>query len=150
LISRLVHLSVIATLALGAQAAYADLDYVTTGRPAILYDGPSSTSSKIAVVSAGYPLEVVVRSGNWLKVRDDTGQLLWIESASAQGKPGVMIITDQATILEKPQSDAPVNYKVTKGVLLELLGNASEPGWLKVRHPQGGEGYLPLQDVWGQ
>jgi SH3-like domain-containing protein len=137
-------------LVLSQRAAYADLDYVTTGQAAILYDTPSSAGNRMAVVGPGYPLEVVVQTHNWLKVRDETGELLWMNAGAAHGKPAVMITVDQAAVLDRPHSDAAVQYRVARGVLLQLAGTSPTPGWLKVRHPQGGEGYLPLQDVWGQ
>ncbi|MGA7179068.1 MAG: SH3 domain-containing protein [Thiobacillaceae bacterium] len=135
---------------MAAPVAEADLDYVTTGRPAILYDAPSVAATRSAIVGPGYPFEVLVRVENWLKVRDQTGDLLWIESSDAQGKPRVVVTSATANVLEKPQTDAPTRYRVTRGVSLELSGDSGEPGWLRVRHPQGGEGYLSLLDIWGQ
>jgi SH3-like domain-containing protein len=135
---------------LSAQAAHAGFDYITSGRPAILYDAPSSAAGKIAIVGAGYPLEVLVRIDNWLKVRDHDGALLWIEASAAQGKPAVMVTAATAYALEKPDDRAPARFRVSQGVLLEIAGNSSEPGWIKVRHPQGGEAYINLQDIWGQ
>lgn len=132
------------------QAADAGFDYVTTSRPAILFDAPSTAANKTAVIGPGYPLEVLVRIENWLKVRDRTGDLLWIESSNAQGKPSVIVTSATANVLEKPQTDASTRYRVSQGVSLELAGDSGEPGWIKVRHPQGGEGYLSLRDIWGQ
>jgi SH3-like domain-containing protein len=133
-----------------SQAACAGFDYVTSGRPAILYDAPSTAANKTAVIGAGYPLEVLVRVDNWLKVRDRTGDLLWIQSSDAHGKPSVIVTSPVTNILEKPQSDAPTRYRVSQGVTLEVSEDSGEPGWIKVRHPQGGEGYLSLRDIWGQ
>lgn len=137
-------------LLLSCPGARAGFDYVTSGRPAILYDAPSAAAEKIAIVGAGYPLEVLVRTENWLKVRDHDGALLWIEASAAQGKPAVMVTAATAYALEKPQPDASARFRITQGVLLEILGPGGEPGWIKVRHPQGGEGYLNLRDIWGQ
>lgn len=137
-------------LLLSCPAARAGFDYVTSGQPAILYDAPSTAAEKIAIVGAGYPLEVLVRTENWLKVRDHSGALLWIEASAAQGKPAVMVTAATAYALEKPQPDAPARFRVTQGVLLEILGPSGEPGWIKVRHPQGGEAYVNLRDIWGQ
>lgn len=150
MILRLASAFLAGLLLTAAQIAQAGLDFVTAGRPAILYDAPSLAAKKVAAVAAGYPFEVLVRIEGWLKVRDNAGHLLWIEASAAQGKPGVMVTADSASIMEKPQTDAPTRYRVSKGVLLEVAGNSGTPGWLKVRHPQGGEGYLRVQDIWGQ
>ena len=138
------------TFFIAAQTALAGFDFVTTSRPAILYDAPSVAANRTAIIGPGYPLEVLVRIENWLKVRDRTGELLWIESSNAQGKPSVIVTSASANVLEKPQPDASTRYRVSQGVSLELAGDSGEPGWLKVRHPQGGEGYLSLRDIWGQ
>lgn len=135
---------------LGSPAAQAGLEYVTTGRPAILYDAPSAAADKVAIVGEGYPLEVLVRIEGWLKVRDYDGALLWIETAAAQGRPSVMVTASTAYVLEKPRPDAPARFRATQGVLLEVLSPRSEAGWIKVRHPQAGEGYVKLEDIWGQ
>jgi SH3-like domain-containing protein len=128
----------------------AGLDYVTTGRPTVLYDAPSTVANKTVVVGPGYPFEVLERNENWLKVRDSTGELSWMESSAAQGKPAVIVTTGTAAVLEQPRSDAPTRYHVSRNVTLERTGESGEPGWIKVRHPQGGEGYVRLQDIWGQ
>ena len=131
-------------------AAQAGFDYVTAGLAAILYDAPSIAAGKVAIVGAGYPLEVLVRTESWLKVRDHDGALLWIEAAAAQGKPAVMVTAASTYALEKPLPGAAARFRVTQGVSLEVLGPGGEPGWIKVRHPQGGDGYLNLRDIWGQ
>jgi SH3-like domain-containing protein len=135
---------------LSATAAQAGFDYVTSGRPAILYDAPSSAAGKIAMVGTGYPLEVLVRIDNWLKVRDHDGALLWIEASAAQGKPTVIVTADTAYALERPDDRAPARFRVSQGVLLEIAGKSSESGWIRIRHPQGGEAYINLRDIWGQ
>jgi SH3-like domain-containing protein len=150
LIYRFISVALAAVLLSLAQGALADLDYVTTGRPAILYDGPSTAANKTVVVGAGHPFEVLERNENWLKVRDSAGDLLWIESAATQGRPAVIVTATTAAVLERPQFDAPTRYRVSQNVTLERVGESTEPGWIKVRHPQGGDGYMRLQDIWGQ
>jgi SH3-like domain-containing protein len=144
------HAALALAFLLSSPAAQAGFDYVTTGRPAILYDAPSAAAGKIAIVGAGYPLEVLVKIENWFKVRDHSGALLWIEASAAQGKPAVMVTAATAYALEKPEPGAPARFRANQGVLLEIAGNSTEPGWIKVSHPQGGEGYLNLRDIWGQ
>ncbi|HET9463230.1 MAG TPA: SH3 domain-containing protein, partial [Thiobacillus sp.] len=52
-----------------AAPAYA-LEYRSTGRAALLYDAPSTAAGKIAIAGSGLPLEVVVDTDAWVKVRD--------------------------------------------------------------------------------
>lgn len=123
------------------------LDFVSTARPAILYDAPSTSAVKVAVVSSDYPLERIVTTAGWIKVRDETGRLLWVEEAALGKRQTVRITAPMAHIMEKPVDNATVSFRAAQGVSLEILENQS--GWAKVRHASGKEGYLRSRDAWG-
>ena len=61
--------------------AAADLRSVSE-RAAVLYDAPSTRARRLYVVGEHYPLEVVVNLDDWVKVRDVSGELTWIEKKS--------------------------------------------------------------------
>ncbi len=124
------------------------LDFATTQQPAILYDAPSSAASKVAVISAGYPLEKLVTAAGWTKVRDETGKLAWIEESSLGGKRTLLVTVPEARIMETPREDAPVRFRAAQGVILEILPG-QENGWAKVQHASGQQGYVRIRDVWG-
>lgn len=124
------------------------LDFATTQQPAILYDAPSSAASKVAVISAGYPLEKLVTAAGWAKVRDETGKLAWIEESALGGKRTLLITAATAQILESPSDGAPVRFRAAQGVILDLLPG-QENGWAKVQHASGQQGYVRVRDVWG-
>lgn len=124
------------------------LDFASTLRPAILYDAPSSAADKIAVISAGYPLEKLVAVAGWVKVRDDTGKLAWLEESALTEKRTLLISASIAQVLEKPMENAPLRFRVARGVVLDMLP-PEEGGWVKVRHASGQEGYVHVRDVWG-
>ncbi len=46
---------------------------------AVLYDAPSKAAKALFVVQRHYPLEVIVNLEAWVKVRDHTGALTWVE-----------------------------------------------------------------------
>lgn len=128
-------------------AAHA-LDFISTARAAILYDAPSRAAGKIAIVSAGYPLERISAVEGWIKVRDDSGKLSWLE-ASAQGTQRTLrIAVPIALIMEKPADDSKPKFRAAEGVMLEIIQPPSL-GWVKVRHASGQEGYLRSRDAWG-
>ncbi len=71
-----------ATLAVLSTAAQAvDFRSVSPG-PAVMYDAPGLKSKKVWVAPAGMPLELVLTSGDWSRVRDAAGDLAWIENKS--------------------------------------------------------------------
>lgn len=124
------------------------LDFASAQRPAILYDAPSSAAVKLAVISAGYPLEKLVSIAGWVKVRDETGKLAWVEESALGAKRTLMVSVPVAQITEKPAEDAPVRFRAARGVILDML-LPGEGGWAKVRHAGGQEGYVRVRDVWG-
>lgn len=135
-------------LLLTVQAAHA-LDYVSVSdSSAILYDANSTKAKKLFVVSRYTPLEVVVNLQNWIKVRDSSGGLAWIERRAVSDKHYVVVTSVAASVLRAPETNAPVMYQVSRDVALESLG-VNGGGWIRIRDQDGGIGYLKSIDVWG-
>jgi len=134
-------------MALGAAPALA-LDFKAVAEnAAILYDGPTTKSSKLFVVNKGYPLEVVVSVEGWVKVRDANGAFSWVEAKQLTDKRTVMVKVPVAEVRVKPDDGAPVAFQAQQNVLLDLVTVSG--GWLQVRHRDGGSGYVRAQHVWG-
>jgi len=132
-----------------AQPASA-LEYRSTGRAALLYDAPSAAAGKLAVAGSGLPLEVVVDTEAWVKVRDYTGRLAWIEKSALGGPRSVMVKAETSAIRQQPRADADVVFRAAHGVLLEVTGKPDASGWLPVKHAGGLAGWVPVREVWGQ
>jgi SH3-like domain-containing protein len=137
-----------ALAAAAACAAAADFRTVTTDA-AVLYDAPSTRSNKVFVVNRGYPLEVVVTMEGWVKVRDAAGAFNWIEARQVTDKQRtVMVRVPVAQVRQKPEDNAPVAFQAGQNVILEYV-DANAPGWVQVRHRDGGSGYVKAAQVWG-
>ncbi|MHB1093433.1 SH3 domain-containing protein [Thiobacillus sp.] len=126
------------------------LEYRSTGRAAVLYDAPSTAADKLAVAGSGLPLEVVVDTEAWVKVRDYTGRLAWIEKSALDGPRSVMVKAEAATVRQQPRTDASPVFRAVHGVLLEITGKSDIFGWLPVKHANGLAGWVSVQDIWGQ
>lgn len=138
-----------ASLAAWLPAAASALEYRSIGVPkAILYDAPSGQGKKLYIVSQGYPLEVIVNLGDWLKVRDNQGGLNWIEAKQLTTKRTVIVLSAQADIYQQPDQASAIIGHVSKDVVFDLVENSSN-GWVKVRHRDGLVGYLPNTSIWG-
>lgn len=124
------------------------LEFSTTSRASILYDSPTKTATKIAVLSAAYPLEKLISANGWVKVRDASGALGWIDEADLGSKRTVLINTPVTAVLEKPLDSAAVRFRVQQGVVLDLIAPV-DGGWVKVRHASGQEGYAKIRELWG-
>lgn len=114
----------------------------------ILYDAPSAKAKRLFVVPRDYPVEVIVTVDNWVKVRDMTGDLTWLERKSLSDKRTVVVTTGVADVRQGPNEQSALSFRVQQGVALDLteLGNA---GWAKVRHRDGQTGYIRINAIWG-
>ncbi|TFW18308.1 SH3 domain-containing protein [Duganella callida] len=134
------------TLAAAASQAY---DFKTVGaNPVILYDAPSTKGGKLFVVPRGAPLEVVLAYGEWLKVRDVSGELAWTEAKGLSAKRNVIVKMANLKVRANPDDSAAAVFTADKGVLLEVADSANG-GWIKVRHRDGLVGYVKNSEVWG-
>ena len=143
-----VTLTLFIALVTAAGSAHA-LDYASVAdSSAILYDAPSLKANKIFVVNRYLPLEQVVSLDDWVKVRDSSGSLAWIEKNALNSKRFVAVMTPLATVYQSADTDAPVAFNTRQQVALEWL-ESSGNGWVKVRHPDGMTGYVRASEVWG-
>lgn len=140
-----------ALLALGAFAGNAHaVDYKSVGPgPAVMYDAPGAKARKLFVAPAGMPVEVVVTSGDWSRVRDAAGDLAWVENKALTDRRMLVVEAAQAAVRSAASDSAPVAFSVARGVLLEVAEPIAS-GWIKVRHRDGDIGYVKAADVWGE
>jgi SH3-like domain-containing protein len=124
------------------------LDFASTQRPAILYDAPSTAADKVAVISADYPLEKLVTTEGWIKVRDATGGLAWIEASALGTKRTLLVTATTASVMAKPSEGSQLRFRAARSIALEMV-MPPEGGWVMVRHAGGTEGYVRIGDVWG-
>ncbi len=115
---------------------------------AVLYDAPSREARPLVVVSKHYPLEVIVNLDAWVKVRDHTGALAWVERKFLGDRRMVMVTAPSAEVRVKPEDGAAIAYAAAGGVVLELV-EIAPGGWLRVRHADGAGGYVRTAQVWG-
>ena len=143
------HRLIAGCLLLLASCAAAAFDFKTVGAHAvILYDAPSTRSGKLYVAPSGMPVEVVLSYGDWVKVRDATGDMAWTEAKNLSAKRNVIVRVASAKVRATADENAPVIMTVDKNVLLEVVD--PEAGtWVRIRHRDGLTGYVKASDVWG-
>ena len=139
-----------AGLMLAAAHSASALEYRSTARAAVLYDAPSSSAGKLAIAGSGVPLEVVVDTDAWVKVRDHSGRLAWVEKSALGGARSVMVKNETSVIRRQPRPDADIAFRAARGVLLEVTGEIDAYGWLPVKHAGGQTGWLPAHEAWGR
>ena len=113
----------------------------------VLYDAPSEQSTKRLILTRGYPVEIIIASNGWVRVRDEGGTFAWIEAARLDSKRTVMVSEAVAEARDLPRDSAAVVFRAQKSVVLDFLGVSG--GWAKVRHRSGMVGFIRLSVLWG-
>lgn len=137
-----------AALLLASVSAQA-FDFKSVGAaPAILYDAPSVRGGKLYIAPRGMPVEVVLSYGEWVKVRDMSGDMAWTEAKMLSPKRNVIVRVNGAKVRPTPDESGIPLMTADKGVLLELA-DPQATVWVKVRHRDGIIGYIKASDIWG-
>ncbi len=140
--------ALLACLAFAGSAQAVDYKSVGPG-PAVMVDAPAAKARKLFIAPAGMPVEVVVTSGDWSRVRDAAGDLAWVENKALTDKRMLVVEAAQATARSAASDSAPVAFTAARGVLLEVAEPIAS-GWIKVRHRDGDIGFVKAGDVWGE
>lgn len=128
----------------------AALEFKSVAVPkAVLYDAPSGSAKKLLLLSQGYPVEIIVNLGDWLKVRDAQGGISWIEAKQLSGKRTVLVTAANAEIRTDASAASSLLATLEKDVVLEIADPKLNNGWLKVKHRDGVSGFILMSSVWG-
>ena len=143
----LTKLVLCAALAASANAAFA-LEFRSASKHgAIMYAAPNESAKKVYVVSRGTPFEILAESKEWLRVRDQSGSLAWMQKSDL-GKPSLLQVTRTSTVYREANKQSAAVFTTEAGLLLELLSN-TKTGWLQIKHRDGLTGFIRIEDVWG-
>jgi SH3-like domain-containing protein len=116
----------------------------------VMYDGPSTRATRVAVATRNLPVEVISTDGTWVKVRDPSGDLLWVERKALSDRRTVLVTVPVLDIRPRPEETAPAVLQVAQGVVLEYGDQTGvTPGWVRVRHRDGASGFVRISQVWG-
>ena len=114
----------------------------------VLFDAPSERAKKIFIAPAGMPVEVLSVLRNWVKVRDSTGDLAWVDRQALTDRR-MVISLGLVPMLREPSVSAGRFFDVDGGVVLELIDDRIVAGYAKVRYASGETGYIQADQVWG-
>ena len=132
---------------LTAGAAQA-IEFRSRTEAAIVYDAPSTEGRRLFILRPGTPVEIVVTLDQWIKVREPSGSLSWIERRVLAKRRTLLVTAERAAIRREARDDAPLSFEAARNVVVELI-EAPTLGWARVRHADGLEGYIRASDVWG-
>ena len=142
------HYFLFALLLCSAAAAHAVNFVSVSADKAILYDAPSIKAKKLFVVNRYMPFEQIVTLDDWVKVRDRSGGLYWMEKHVLSNKRYVFALLPLIDVRAEPALSAARLFQVRRQIALEWLASTGT-GWIKVRHQDGNVGYVRSTEVWG-
>ena len=141
---------VVASLFGATGVAHADFRQ-TIDNATVAYEGPSAKATKQFIYSRGTPVEMVVTIEGWVKVRDASGTLAWIERKALGERSNVQVKSVIADIYAAPDAASAILFRADSGVLLQIVTpqppNAG--AWTQVRHRDGQTGFVRLDSVFG-
>ncbi|MFA6284595.1 MAG: SH3 domain-containing protein [Desulfurivibrionaceae bacterium] len=127
-------------------AAHAEMVSISRAK-ARMRSGPGEKYAIKWELGRGYPLKVVSRQGNWLKVTDYESDSGWIYKKQA-GKTPHMIVKSKKTILRNgPGEKQRAVGNADRGVVLRTIKH--KKGWVQVKHETGLTGWVRRDDLWG-
>ena len=133
-------------LLLVTSTAHAEM--VSIGRAkAKMRSGPGENYPVKWELGVGYPLKVVSRQGNWLKVTDYEADTGWIYKKLVAKTPH-MIVKEKKTILRSsPGAKQRIVGDAERGVVLRTIKH--KKGWVQVKHASGLTGWVRRDSLWG-
>ncbi|MFT5699463.1 MAG: SH3-like domain-containing protein [Desulforhopalus sp.] len=100
----------------------------------------------------GYPLKIVKKKGNWIKVQDFEKDSGWIHKSLLNYDPHVIVKVNRnndskINIRKRPGTSEEIVGKAQYGVVFKTLNRKS--GWTNVEHESGLKGWVKESLLWG-
>ncbi len=129
-----------------ASAAHAEMVSISRAK-AKMHTAPGEKYPTKFELGVGYPLKVISRQGNWLKVTDFEEDGGWVNAKQVSKTP-YMIVEDKKTILRNgPGENQRVVGNANRGVVLRTIKHKN--GWVQVKHESGLTGWVERDTLWG-
>jgi len=150
--SRLAHIRILflaAAIGLAALAPVWAQELVSARNPTInLRAAPSTDAEVLWRLSRGYPLQVLERRGDWLRVQDFEGDQGWVARSVVSDTPHHIVRSARANLRAGPGTQHRVLGTAVYG---DILRTARRQGdWVQVQRPDGrGTAWVASELLWG-
>lgn len=109
-------------------------DHVSVVKDGVnLRSSPNANAEVLFELPAGYPLEVLSKEGQWLKVSDYEGDKGYISASLVNTTPSVIVKVKECKIRSGPNANAPVVGTGVKDVIFKK--DEQKGDWVKISHP---------------
>jgi len=121
-------------------------EYVSVAKDGVnLRSGPDTKYSVLFELPEGYPLKVLSRNGQWLKVSDFENDEGWIFSSLVNKNDHVIVTVKEGNVRSGPGINNDKVGEVVREVLLKKVGQQGD--WIQVEHPKL-KGWIHRKLVW--
>ena len=132
-------------------SAYAKMNSIK-GEKVQLRSGPGTKYSSKWEYGSGFPLKILNRKGNWIKVKDFENDTGWIFKQYLSSSPHMIVKVNKGkkkkiNIRKGPGKKYKVVGKAYYGVVFKTLDQ--KKGWAKVKHQSGLTGWIKRSLLWG-
>lgn len=109
--------------------------------------GPDAKEPVAMELFQGYPLKVVERKGDWLKVTDFENDSGWISNKMVgAGHTVIVNAKDTINMRSEPKESGAIVANIEHGVVLTKI--SSKGDWIQVKHTKGTEGWINKKLLW--
>ena len=132
--------------------ATAEILYVKT-KSLNLRTGPGKDYAVACQYGKGFPLKVLEKKGDWLKVADFENDVGWVSKQLLTGKTTHAVVKANKNVNKRIniRSGPGTRYKTVGqayyGVVFTILGKEGE--WRKIQHESGLVGWIQQDFLWG-
>lgn len=110
--------------------------------------GPGTDTQVLWKLSQGYPLQVLERKGNWLRVQDFEGDQGWIARNVTADTRHHIVKVKNANLRAGPGTQHALVGSVAYGDVLRTTRRQGD--WVQVQNPKGGgSAWVASSLVWG-
>lgn len=138
-----------AALALATLAPTWAQELVSVRNPNVnMRAGPGTNTEVLWKLAQGYPLQVLERQGNWLRVQDFEGDQGWIARSVTANTPHHIVKGTRVNLRAGPGTQHAIVGTVNYGDVLRTTRRQGD--WVQVQHPNGrGNAWIASNLVWG-
>ena len=110
--------------------------------------GPSEDQPVLWILDEGYPLQVLDKQGNWLKISDFEGDIGWVREDMVNRTPHLIVKKKVIHIRSGPGTNYKSLIKADYGVVFKTI-ERGDNGWVKIEYENGLVGWVLRTLVWG-
>ncbi|MGB3225008.1 MAG: SH3 domain-containing protein [Desulforhopalus sp.] len=117
-----------------------------------LRSGPGTKYSILWEYGEGFPVEIVQREKDWVKIKDFEDDTGWVHESLLVDRPHMIVKANRGNgekinIRQSPSAEDKIVGKAYYGVVFEMVQQQS--GWVEVKHESGLSGWISSVLLWG-